>query len=84
MNETEKIMSAIVVPFPLTRRHGFAARHAEIIASLKPKSAKRHLEHQLRVQRETMRRRGIAEELIERELSAIATKIHLIAMEYVA
>src|SRR5262249_57120646 len=72
MNEGEKIMSAIVMPFPLTRRHGFAARHAEIIASLKPKSAKRHLDHQLKIQRETMQRRGVAEELIERELKALA------------
>ena len=77
-------MSAEVFPFPLTRRHGFAARHAEIIAGLKPKSARRHLEHQLQIQRETMQRRGIAEELIERELNALATKVQLILMEYVA
>ena len=77
-------MSAIVIPFPLTRRHAFAARHAEIIAGLKPKSAKRHLEHQLQVQRETMQRRGIAEELIDRKLTAFANKIQIIAIEYVA
>jgi hypothetical protein len=61
-------MTAVVVPFPITRRRAFIARQASRAASMHPDAGVRYLLHQLGLQAETMRRRGIAEDAIKSEL----------------
>ena len=65
-------MSAEIVPFPITRRRGFIHKQAAHAACMKPDSAVRYIEHQLLIQRDAMRRRGIAENLIAMELRCMA------------
>jgi predicted GIY-YIG superfamily endonuclease len=50
-------------------------RQAEHSLCLNPDAAARYLEHQLHVQGEAMRRRGIAEGLIARELKMMEAAI---------
>jgi len=66
-------MSAVVVPFPIVRRRGFIHKQAAHAAGMKPDSAVRYIEQQLLIQRDAMRRRGVAEDLIARELQCMAT-----------
>ena len=68
-------MTAIVFPFPIVRRHGFIERQAATAASMNPDSAVQYIERQLLIQRDAMRRRGIAENLIDRELHRMAAAI---------
>jgi hypothetical protein len=68
-------MSAIVLPFPILRRHGFVQRQAAHAAYMHPDASARYVEYQLRVQRDAMRRRGIAENLIARELQLMEAAI---------
>jgi hypothetical protein len=64
-----------IVPFPATARLSFIARHARRMSNLSPQAAVAHLELQLRIQADTMRRKGIASEAIEREIAGLATAI---------
>jgi hypothetical protein len=68
-------MSATVFPFPIVRRHGFIRRQAEHAASMNPDSSARYVEYQLQVQRDAMRRRGVADDLISRELTCMEAAI---------
>ncbi len=68
-------MSAQIVPFPLARRHDMIARQSRYAAALKPDSSERFIQRQLEVQRDNMRRRGIAEDLVARELWCMETAI---------
>jgi Family of unknown function (DUF6074) len=68
-------MSARILPFPLTRRRGFICRHAARMAVLPPTRAERHLAYQLRLQVETMERRGVAADLITAHVRALETAI---------
>ena len=61
-------MTATVVPFPLARRVDLIQRQAEYALCLKPEKAERHIERQLQCQAEALRRRGVAEQAINREL----------------
>ena len=61
-------MTAAVLPFPILRRHGFIQKQASHAALMNPDAGVRYLQHQLDVQTETMRRKGIHENLIQREL----------------
>jgi Family of unknown function (DUF6074) len=61
-------MTAIVFPFPIIRRHGFIRKQASHAALMNPDAGVRYLRHQIDVQAEAMRRRGINEDLIQREL----------------
>jgi len=73
-------MSASVIPFPLSRRQDFVCRHAEIISGLRPKSAERHLAHQLKVQREALMRRGVAEDVVSREIASLERAIVAVSL----
>jgi hypothetical protein len=68
-------MIANVIPFPLSRRVAFGWRHADIINGLEPRSAERHLAHQLEVQREALERRGVDPERIDREVASLERAI---------
>jgi Family of unknown function (DUF6074) len=68
-------MTAAVLPFPILRRHGFVQKQASHAACMNPDSSARYIEYQIQVQREAMQRRGVAEELITRELKLMETAI---------
>jgi hypothetical protein len=70
-------MSAAIYPFPIVRRHGFIHKQAAHAACMNPESAVRYIEHQLLIQRDAMRRRGIAENLIAQELRCMAAAMHM-------
>lgn len=60
-------MSAVIVPFPASRRRHFVRRHARLMSTLSPDSAEKHLHRQLRIQTDAMERRGIDHRLVERQ-----------------
>lgn len=66
-----------VVPFPRVRNRRFVSKHAARMATLPVKTAEKHLAHQLHFQAQTMARRGICPDLIEREISALERAIRL-------
>ena len=68
-------MTANIVPFPLSRRRAFVLRHANIINGMSPESAERHLAHQLKVQHDALKRRGIDDARIRRELASLERAI---------
>lgn len=68
-------MSATVVPFPIVRRHGFIERQAEHASMMNPDSGVRYLQHQVKLQADAMRRKGISEDLIQCELRCMAQGI---------
>jgi hypothetical protein len=68
-------MTAAVLPFPILRRHGFVQKQASHAACMNPDSSARYIEYQVQVQREAMQRRGVAAELIARELELMETAI---------
>jgi hypothetical protein len=61
-------MTAIVLPFPIARRRAFIRKQVSHAALINPKAGVRYLQHQLRIQADSMRRKGIAEDLVQREL----------------
>ena len=71
-HKEQQHMTAIILPFPIVRRHGFIQRQVAHAASMNYDSCVRYVERQLTIQRDTMRRRGIAENLIDRELYRMA------------
>jgi hypothetical protein len=68
-------MTAIVFPFPIVRRRAFLRKQAAHAALINPDAGFRYLQHQLDVQAEAMRRKGIAEELVQRELRCMRTAL---------
>ena len=68
-------MSAEVLPFPLTRRRAFIVKQAAHMAWQRPAAAERYIEYQTQVQGDAMRRRGITERLIKRELECFQTAV---------
>jgi hypothetical protein len=77
-------MSATVYPFPLHRRRTFIERQANRAAELNPDAGERHILYQLEVQRAALRRKGVDESLIARELrcmeAAIRTSLQRLLM----
>jgi predicted GIY-YIG superfamily endonuclease len=68
-------MTATILPFPILRRYGFISKQAAHAAGMNPDAAARYVEHQIQVQRDAMRRRGVAEDLIARELKLMDAAI---------
>jgi hypothetical protein len=66
---------AEVIPFPGVRRAAFIRKQAAHMASLSQAQGDAHLRQQLRIQAETMRRRGIDEEVIKCEVKAIESAV---------
>jgi hypothetical protein len=75
---------AVIIPFPLNRRGAFIERQAQRSAELNNDAGERHIAHQLEVQAAAMRRKGIDEDLIVREMrcmeSAIRTSLWRLVM----
>jgi Family of unknown function (DUF6074) len=59
---------ATVIPFPRTRNRAFVRKHAARMLDLRPDTAEKHLAYQLRVQRETMIRRGIDRDVVKQHV----------------
>ena len=68
-------MSAAIYPFPLAKRGAMIDRQARYAAELGPDAAERHIQQQLKIQGDSMRRRGVDEDLIARELKCMRTAI---------
>jgi len=65
--------TATMLAFPARRRHDLVRNIARGMAKLSRKKGEEHLQRQLQIQADTMRRRGIAEAVITRELRGLAT-----------
>lgn len=59
-----------VLPFPTARRRPLVERCARRMLDLSPQKAEEHLTRTIDVQRDVMRRRGIAADRIEQDLRA--------------
>ena len=68
-------MSAVVVPFPLARRTAMIQRQADYALCLKPEKAEQHIQRQLQCQTDNLRRRGVVDELISREIASMESAI---------
>lgn len=68
-------MTASVFPFPLARRRAFIAKQVSHASLMNPDAGVRYVQHQLDIQADALRRRGIDEELIQRELRCMASAI---------
>ncbi|UPT88630.1 DUF6074 family protein [Bradyrhizobium barranii subsp. apii] len=66
-----------VVPFPLSRRWVFIERQARRASELNEDAGERHILYQLEVQRAAMRRKGIDEALIAREIRCMESAIRV-------
>ncbi|PSO29838.1 DUF6074 family protein [Bradyrhizobium sp. MOS002] len=64
-------MSAAVFPFPLARRRDMIARQARYAAELSADAGERHIAHQVKLQADAMRRKGVSEDLIAREIACM-------------
>jgi hypothetical protein len=60
-----------VVPFPIRRRRTLVCKLAKQMIARSVVAAEKHLSQQLRRQADVLRRKGIAEDRIERELYAL-------------
>ncbi|GJE44630.1 DUF6074 family protein [Methylobacterium soli] len=73
-------MSAEVLPFPRSRDRDFILRHANLMAQAASSlRAEAHLLRQLAIQQETMARRGVAPEVMVREIASIEGHIRACA-----
>lgn len=68
-------MTAKVVPFPLARRVDLIQRQAQYALCLKPAKAEQHIQRQLQCQREALRRRGVAEDIITSEIEGMEAAV---------
>ncbi len=67
--------TATIIPFPLAYRRSMILRQARYAAVLSPAAAKRHIRHQLKVQAQAMRRKGIDERVIAHEIHCMESSI---------
>jgi hypothetical protein len=77
-------MTTTIVPFPLARRRSMIQRQASYAAELNPDAAERHIARQLQVQGDAMRRKGIDENLIARELKCMEGAIRAMLLRAVS
>jgi hypothetical protein len=68
-------MEAQILPFPIARRWAFVFKQAEHAALMHPDAGERYVLRQLKLQADTLRRKGVAEDLIQRELGCLETAI---------
>jgi Family of unknown function (DUF6074) len=59
----------------MANRQSMILRQARYAAVLNPDAAERHIQRQLKIQGQAMRRRGIDERLITREINCLETSI---------
>jgi hypothetical protein len=59
----EAHMAAEVIPLPYRRRCVFIERQAHRVAELNESAGERHIQHQIKIQRDAMARKGVNPEL---------------------
>jgi hypothetical protein len=64
-------MTCKIVAFPSVRRIGYIRKLARMLASCSVKGGERSLAVQLRAQQQAMLRRGLAPEVVDRELRSL-------------
>jgi hypothetical protein len=64
-----------VIPFPIVRRQALVLSIARRALEISPAAGGRHIVRSLELQAVAMRRRGIAEEHIQRELRALESAV---------
>jgi hypothetical protein len=77
-------MSAEIVPFPLASRRTMIERQARYAAELNPDAAERHIQQQLKIQGDAMRRKGIDDDLIADELRCMETAVRRLLVRAVS
>jgi hypothetical protein len=77
-------MTAIIVPFPLASRRSMILRQARYAAELNSDAAERHIQKQLKIQGQAMRRKGIDEQLIAQEINCMETSIRAMLLRAVS
>jgi hypothetical protein len=75
MTKTAEMVTAVVVPFPIARRLAFITKQVTHASLMNADAGVRYVQHQLDVQADAMRRRGIDEDLVQRELRCMASAI---------
>ena len=68
-------MTATVLRFPILRRCGFIEKQAAHAACMNPDASVRHVEYRIQVQRDAMRRRSVAGNIIARKLKFLDAAI---------
>ncbi|MBO4227223.1 DUF6074 family protein [Bradyrhizobium neotropicale] len=66
---------AEVVPFPLIRRRAFIFKQAAHACEMNPDAGDNYIRHQIKIQGDSLRRKCIAEDVIERELKCLEVAI---------
>jgi Family of unknown function (DUF6074) len=64
-----------ILPFPLARRRSMIDRQVRYAAELHSEAAERHIQQQLQIQAAAMRRKGVREALVRRELGCMELAI---------
>jgi hypothetical protein len=64
-----------VIPFPIVRRQALVLSIARRVLEISPAAGGRHIVRSLELQAAAMRRRGIAEEHIRREVRALESAV---------
>lgn len=72
---TKAPQQAAVVPFPAARRGAYIRKQATRMAELSATHAEAHLRQQLRLQAETMQRKGVDERTIAREVRSLESAV---------
>ena len=65
------MQSCEILPYPATRRVGYIRNMARLLASYRPETAERTIATQLTVQRQAMLRRGLPNDIVEREVTKL-------------
>ena len=60
-----------VIAFPLTHRVGFIRKQARVIAGMGREAGYRHIQRMLRLQINSMKRKGIAQHVIDQEITLL-------------
>jgi hypothetical protein len=75
---------AAILPFPIVRRHGFDGKQIAHASQVNSDASARYLRYQLKLQGDAMRRRGIGEDFVQRELRCMASAIRAAFAQNVA
>jgi hypothetical protein len=66
---------ATILPFPIARRRSFILKQISHAALINPDAGIRYLQRQLDIQAKAMRRKGIAENLVQNELQCMRSAL---------
>lgn len=76
-------MTAAVIPFPAARRVDLVASIARRALELPPHAGEQHIRRSVDLQATVMRRKGVSEDLIEREKAALDSAVRVLIWDAV-